>query len=486
MTSSSQSHALSGRTLDLSKPSHYLLVALIMGLMGAFLWAIRGTAGFGGWQGGLLAGLGWGLIWMYFSNRERNGDKRPLSNPWMVAAITFGMAYGGMTGYGAYIGWVSGNYWLNHPEAVRDIAPWTGYLTLFFCGLHWGGVSGAFMAWCHPGAKLDWKGWVLRLASGLAGAFAVYYLIKGFPQWFLPFYGEGIYENPENRTSIRALNSHLNIAPHLGFFFGFLAFEIARRDWKAVGIMVIMALGFAIFFSAGAYWHTMHGQTDLRLDWWKNWEMSIGLGGGLAMGLVFYLYNRPSSDTATYRFTPKSWIIGAGLSIWFASTIVFRNIYRGLTHQYIGHDLTFEQEYMILFSLIYLIPASILFFLFARKAHKPDKMLLQNIGFLAVLVLFSVALYQVRLLYLVPVTILAAAFFYYPKSAFDGMAEGAYPIPDRVVVALTGLIVAVGMILSIHLPMQLYNNFLVGIYVFFIVVSLILYFRIPAVGQSGR
>jgi len=405
----------------------------------------------------------------------------------MVAAITFGMAYGGMTGYGAYISWVSGNYYLNYPDAVRDIAPWTGYATLFFCGIHWGGVTGAFMAWCSPSAKLGWKGWVLRLASGLAGAFAVYYLIKGFPQWFLPFYGEGIYDNPENRTSIRALNSHLNIAPQLGFFFGFLAFEMGRRDWKAVGIMLIMALGFAIFFSAGAYWHTMHGQTDLRLDWWKNWEMSIGLGGGLAIGLVFYLYNRPAGDAATYRFSAKSWIIGAGLPIWFASTIVFRNAWRGVVPNY---DIDFPANSDIWFSLIYLVPASIIFISFARKAHEPEKQLVYTIGFLIALLIFSLAIYHVRWLYLIPAVLLLAMFFYSPKSSFDGIPGHRFPVSDWVLFGVLGLIVVVGFNVAIHdamfflLPLHPYNYFLVYLYTVYVVVSLILYFRIPKAGIS--
>lgn len=45
MTSSSHSPVLSRRTFDLSQPSQNLLIALIMGLMGAFFWAIRGHAG---------------------------------------------------------------------------------------------------------------------------------------------------------------------------------------------------------------------------------------------------------------------------------------------------------------------------------------------------------------------------------------------------------------------------------------------------------
>ena len=48
-----------------------------------------------------------------------------------------------------------------------------------------------------------------------------------------------------------------------------------------------LALGFAIPFVGSAFWHLMYLHSDLALDWWKNWEMSIGLGGGVALGLCF-------------------------------------------------------------------------------------------------------------------------------------------------------------------------------------------------------
>ena len=502
MTSSSQSPVLAGRTLDLSRPSHYLFIALIMGLMGAFFWAVRGHAGANLMQ----PALGWGLLWLYFSNRDRNGEKRPLSTPWIMLAITFGLLFGS-GGWGAYISWVHpGTFYLDisRPETGRDIAPWIGYATLFFTGLLRGGVLGACMSWCYPSAQINWKGWVLRVASGVAGAFAMYYIVKGFPQFFLPFYGEGIYDNPENRSAIRALNTHLGNAPTLGFFFGFLVFEMVRRDWKAVGIMVIMALGFAVFMSAGAYWFTFRAITDIPIDWWKNWEMSVGLGAGLAFGLIFYLYNQPVSDATSYRFSARSWIIGAGFPIWFGSTLMFRNFYSdGLTHEYyglfatLGLDLPFDPGHYTLFTIMYLIPVSIVFFLFARRAHHPEKMILQNIGFITVLVLFSLALFfpqvfyslglfiPTRMLYLIPAMTLLAVFLYHPKSAFNGMEEGAYPIPDWLVVMFLAIIATIGMIMNLDPSMPFHNHFLMYTYSILMVVSLVLYFRIPRVGASG-
>ncbi|HNT88062.1 MAG TPA: hypothetical protein PKL84_09370, partial [Candidatus Hydrogenedentes bacterium] len=55
----------------------HLLAMLVMGLMGAFYWAIRGTAGYGGEMGGMLAGFGWALLWYAFSQMGGIGERRP-------------------------------------------------------------------------------------------------------------------------------------------------------------------------------------------------------------------------------------------------------------------------------------------------------------------------------------------------------------------------------------------------------------------------
>ena len=131
-------------------PVDYALMAVIFALMGAFFWAIRGTTGYGGSDGGTLAGLGWAMLWFGFSRYGHAARLRPYGTGHMIAAITLGMAVGGMTGYGVYIGWIQGNFYLDYPEGVREIGQWTGFLALFICGLHWGGLAGAFMAWCAP------------------------------------------------------------------------------------------------------------------------------------------------------------------------------------------------------------------------------------------------------------------------------------------------------------------------------------------------
>ena len=402
------------------QPSDYWSIAAIMGLMGAFFWAIRGTSGYGGSQGGLLAGLGWGVLWYAFSNLDSTGRQRPYGHARMIAAITFGIAFGGMTGYGVYIAWLQGKFYLNYPEGVRDIAPWTGYAMLFICGLHWGGVAGAFMAWCAPRARLGWQDWTARIAAGILGAVAAGVVVRAFPQCFLPFYHEGIYDVAENATCRRALGSIRNIAPHVGLFMGFLAYEVARRDRRAVAMMLVMALGFAIPFTAGGYWHTMHGSA-LKLDWWKNWEMSIGLGGGLAFGLAFYLFNRPDGGAAR-PITAKECIWGAGFPLWFASFTIFRNAYIGFTKI---HELDWPAWLGIVVWLAFLIPVSIAYGLYIVRVRQ---------------------------------------------------GVGPMPVSLRVCAAVLLLIVVAGYVVSIHAGSLPWNRLLIALYTGYVGVSLALYF----------
>ncbi len=333
----------------------YISLALIMALMGAFFWAIRGTGGYGGSSGGALAGLGWAALWLGLSQLLGDADRRPYGNGKAFAAITFGIALGGFTGYGVYTAWVNGLYQMNR-EVTREIAPWTGYAMLFLCGLHWGGVTGAFLSWAAPAKPIGWIGWMGRIAAGVGGAMLAVRMVEWFPEWFLPFYSEGYYQNEEYTTSIRAMRSAPNVMQHVGLFLGFLLFEIARRDWRAVKLMLVMSLGFAIPFAVGGYWHTVHKISDLQIDWWKNWEMTIGLGGGLAFGLAFYLFNRPTAGIPRPT-TRAERIFGIGLTMWLAGREVILGAYEGFirSHQ-LEDSLESTREYA---SWVYIVIATV-------------------------------------------------------------------------------------------------------------------------------
>lgn len=334
----------------------YILVAIICGLMGAFYWAIRGTGGFGGAAGGALAGFGWALLWHAFSHSDGAGEHRPYSHAWMVWAITLGIAFGGLTGYGVYTAWVRGTFYLDYPGGVREVGAWTGYAMLFVCGLHWGGNTGCFMAWCAPGRPVRGRDWLLRIACGVAGAVAAGIVVRVFPQLFLPFYGEGLYQVEANATCQRAVGSIHNIAWHVGLFLGFLGYEIGRRDWRAVGMILVLALGFAIPFAVGGAWHTMHG-SELKIGWWKNWEMTIGLGGGLAFGLAFFLFNRPAAASRPALGAKSRAFFASYFPFWLPALIVCFSVYDGLSNLH-GFERTAAGHIIILVLLTAVVGAT--------------------------------------------------------------------------------------------------------------------------------
>ena len=306
----------------------YAAAAAAMALMGAFFWAIRGTTGFGGETGGTLAGFGWALLWCAFSQMLGHTDRRPYGGPWIIVAITAGIAFGGFTGYGVYTAWVRGAFYLDNPNGAREVSVWSGYAMLFVCGFHWGGNAGCLMAWCAPEKRLTGRDWAERIAWGIAGAAAAYAIVRIVPQAFLPFYAEGIYGVPANRTCTRALGSIRNIAPHVGLVLGFLGYELRRGDRRAVSLILTMALGFAVPFAVGGWWHTMQG-SSLQLGWWKHWEMTIGLVGGLAFGVAFWRFNRPTAQGPAPPGRFARALTRSGLHLWLPSFILLGGAYDG-------------------------------------------------------------------------------------------------------------------------------------------------------------
>lgn len=295
-------------------PAEHLLITLAMGLMGMYFWAIRGSGGYGGAQGAVVAGLGWALLWQLFSSVGAARAGTPPRSPWILAAIILGVGVGGMTGYGVYTAWVRGEFFLNYPAGMRPVAPWTGYAMLFVCGLHWGGIAGAFIAWALAG-PVSRKTWILRMASGIAGALLAVQFVSRLPQLFLPFHAEGIYLDPANETCIRAAGSMENVFSHVGLFLGFLVCEAARGNRRGAVGMLLIALGFALPFAVGGYWHTLR-EASLQLDWWKNWEMSIGLGGGLTLGGAFWAVHREPAPARTRSDVPLAVRILLGLALY--------------------------------------------------------------------------------------------------------------------------------------------------------------------------
>lgn len=344
-------------------PLEYVMAALILGLMGIFFWAIRGTGGYGGSAGGMLAGLGWAMLWYGFSRHGGQARNRPYGTGHIIAAIMLGITVGGMTGYGVYVSWVRGDFLMGVTGAItkRPVNPLTGFAMMFFCGLHWGGVTGAFMVWCAPQKTATKETWALRIGAGVAGAIIAYFLAAKMPQLFLPFYSEGIY-NEANRDCVRAAGSIKNIMPHVGAYVGFLVAECIRKDWRAVKVMLIMGLGFATAFTLGAFWH----RADSIAHSWKFWEMSIGFGGGISFGLVFYLFNQADGKKQPYPITTVERYVAMGLVVLLGIANIASNTYEGFSKL---HELELPGLPRLIITLGFVIAAVIIYLWWQRESE---------------------------------------------------------------------------------------------------------------------
>jgi hypothetical protein len=461
----------------------------LMACMGSFLWAIRGTSGFGGVDGGLYAGLGWGILWFLLSDLgQRQG---PLSSPWMVSAITLGIAVGGMTGYGVYISWIQGSFYLNYPLDPRPIAPWTGYAMLFVCGMHWGGMAGVLMSWCLPTSAIKWWMWLIRLGAGFAGGWCVLLLVDRCPNLFLPFYDEGIYQESQHATCRRAVNSLRNIAPHLGAFLGFLSLEVIRRNWPAVGLSILISLGFALSFAVGGYWQTFH-QTGIALDWWKKWEMTIGLGGGVAIGLAFCCFNKPVSE-GSFRRSPSAYIFGAGFPIWLVMMKSLTSAYQGFSN--IHGLVDWAKEYRVGFTAAIVVSASAVMAVWTSSVHTLTSGKSRLSGWnllLAFLFLFGITSFFVP--YIPPlghetppwagmmaqsmqqVFWLLVAVLVLGSLIFDRKRHlEKSPLSETALLFVLGLMVLLGLLVSLPSPMKMDNYVLVSLYTLLILGSSAIY-----------
>lgn len=276
-----------------------LIPILLFSTFGAFYWAIRGSSGYGGSSGGAYVGIGWGIIWLFLSYERSEKKKRPYSSGWMVLAITLGIAYGGMHGYGQFMSWIQGIFRVDPQNGITvPINPIIGFAWLFQCGLAWGGAAGIMMAWCGSKKSPTRKDWIIRLSFGIGGGLIAYLITLFNPGLVNPLYD--VVDYTDLATCIdceRTLSTSLSSMFYLGIFLGFLLYEIMKKDWRNVMLALTMGIGFALAFSIFAFWHFGYSLTGISIDWWKFWEMSIGFFGGMTIAICYYLYNRSFDDS---------------------------------------------------------------------------------------------------------------------------------------------------------------------------------------------
>jgi hypothetical protein len=166
---------------------------------------------------------------------------------------------------------------------------------------------------------------------------------------FLPLYQtmQAQYADAAHNPNLRRLaNDNLAALTHLGFYLGFLAFEVARGDWRNVRLILTVGLVNGIGWAAFQNW------SWAKLVWpgagfnfWRCWESSGGISIGLAYGLAFYFANRPVPEAArTAPGTeygnghPNLERFGAYLGLILGLGLSLKNGFKGWANIYLGKE----------------------------------------------------------------------------------------------------------------------------------------------------
>ncbi|HXY37883.1 MAG TPA: hypothetical protein VEI07_26890 [Planctomycetaceae bacterium] len=280
-----------------------VLPTVLFVALGGMTWAVRGCSGFGAWKGCVFAGVTWGTAWWYLARDPRKEQSRRYASAWIVVALTFGIGIAGIQGWMQWPSLFEGKLMTDATPGVDRFVPISrayGFLWLFLAGAKWAGIGACLLAWRGSLRETRIWHWLWRIAFGLAGAYLARFLIVHYPQLFLPLYDsiQAQYEDLKANPNLgRMMNDCTEAVHHLGLVLGFLAFEVVRRDWKNVGLILTVSI------VNGTGWALCQNWTwapdvfkGVSFNFWRCWESSGGLSMGLAFGLAYFLVNRRMSD----------------------------------------------------------------------------------------------------------------------------------------------------------------------------------------------
>ena len=280
-----------------------VLPTLLFVALGGMTWAVRGCSGFGAWKGCVFAGVTWGAAWWYLAHDPQREQSRRYASGWIVAALTFGIGIAGIQGWMQWPSLFEGKLMTNATPGVDRFVPISrayGFLWMFLAGAKWAGIGACFLAWTGSLKETRVWHWFLRIACGLTGAYLAQFLIEHYPQCFLPLYDsiQAQYEDLKANPNLRRMIIDCTEAVHhLGLILGFLAFEVWRRDWKNVGLILTAAIVNGIGWALFQTWKWAPSVfPGVQFNFWRCWESSGGLSMGFAFGMAYFLVNRPMSE----------------------------------------------------------------------------------------------------------------------------------------------------------------------------------------------
>ena len=332
----------------------FLPVLLFMAL-GGMVWGVRGSSGFGAMQGCIFAGVTWGTAWWYIAYDPSESQLRRYSSSWIILALTVGIGISGNRGWMQWPSFFDGQLLTNYAAGKSVPIPRIyGFIWLFIAGVPWAGIGACLLAWCHPQKRATIKSWILRLTCGFGGAIVAQLLFDHMPEVFLPLYESmkaqyaDLTANPNLR---RLINDNRAAIIHLGFYIGCLFYEIGRRDWKNVVLILtvgfVSGLGWALWQNwrwAPRVWPQAH------FNWWRCWESCGGISIGLAYGIAYFLVNQKATEAQkTCDFTqsigchPNLDRLALYLGLLFGLGLSIRNGLKGWANIYLGNEKYWEQ-----------------------------------------------------------------------------------------------------------------------------------------------
>lgn len=273
---------------------------LLFGSLGGMTWAVRGSSGFGASAGCIFAGVTLGTAWWFIAREPGGKQTRRYNSGWIILAMTVAF---GIAGNRGWMQWPA--FWDNRIYINRDSYEYIdrsyGFLWLFIAGVPWAGLGACMIAWCAEGRRNSPWLWFTRLAFGVGASYLLSGMIfESFPNIFLPLY-ESLQEkyvtSPRGENLWKMIRDNREAMQQMGLYLGFLFFEVVRRDWKNVTLILTVGL------LNGAGWSLLQNWSwsktlwpDAQFNFWRCWETSGGISIGIAFGVAYFLVNRRMSE----------------------------------------------------------------------------------------------------------------------------------------------------------------------------------------------
>jgi len=295
-------------------------------------------------MGCVFAGVTWGTAWWFIARDPSGKQSRRYTSGWIILALTFGIGISGARGWMQWPSFFEGRLQTNWAEGeFVPISRAYGFLWLFIAGVPWAGIGACMLAWCGSQRRTRIWHWGLRIACGIGGVCVARILFDNFPEVFLPLYKtmKSQYQDFEANPNLRRLiNDNRAAITHLGLYLGFLAYEIGRRDWKNVTLILTVGLVNGLGWALCQNWRWASGiWSNANFNWWRCWESSGGISIGVAYGVAYFLVNRRrSEETQRVSVRPNLERFGAYFGLLLGLGLSIRSGLKGWANIYVGNE----------------------------------------------------------------------------------------------------------------------------------------------------